>query len=415
MPSDRRGLPINYWKAWGEIEMELASSLEIHEIENNYFLVQHISSQKYVKLGQRETEFLKLIVRTGDLEAAGKEYSGTLTEEERKFMFDKFSEWGFLDQSETSGELTAKPPKKWSFNWRVNDITTIKFLTINPDQWLTSMTPIIRVLLHPIAIAIYLLMIVASGTLLVQDASLQTMPQLTQLGFGSYVLIYLMLLLTTIVHELAHGMVCKHYGGRVSKMGAMLFYFSPAMYCDVSDTYKFKRKRHKLAVLFAGIFSQWLMTSIAILVYYSLLGFHIQVPVLFYYGLANLGISMINMLPLVKLDGYWMLCHGLGIVNLRTKAFQAFFKLLTPWKRHKQDTTGMSGAVQTSMRERSILLIYGFAAVIFTPCFWGWGLYSIQQRLYSFIGVTSFAITVGLAAILLYHAVKFMRAMNKAI
>lgn len=394
--------------------MELANHLEIHEIENNYFLVQHIANQKYVKLGTREVEFLQLLTNEEDLKSAEDQYTGSLTEVERAFLFDKFSEWGFLDRSPIQAD---EQEKKWKFNWKIDDITTIKFLSINPDQWLTSMLPVIRTLLHPIAIVIYTFLILSAGVLLVNDQTILTALSINQLGIGSYITIYIMLLMTTVVHEIAHGMVCKHYGGRVKQMGAMLFYLSPAMFCDVSDTYKFKKKSHKLAVLFAGIYSQWIMTSIALVIYYTLASFQMHIPVLFFYGMANLGLSIINMLPLVKLDGYWMLSHGLGIVNLRTKAFHAFFKLITPWKRNRQskESTTVHGSTSTNWKEQSILLAYGFAAVIFAPFFWGWGLYSIQQRLYSFLGGVSFLITAAIACVLLYHGTKFIIKMNKAV
>jgi len=41
--------------------MSLTSQIEFHEVENNSFLFQHRSSNKYVKMGKREVEFLKLI------------------------------------------------------------------------------------------------------------------------------------------------------------------------------------------------------------------------------------------------------------------------------------------------------------------------------------------------------------------
>lgn len=386
--------------------MELASHLEVHETDSGQYLVQHIASHKYVKLGVRELEFLRLLTQEADLKSAESQYTGSLTDEERSFLYDKFKEWGFLDS--TPAETSGDSQKKWKLNWKIDDITAIKFLSVNPDSWLTSMMPVIRALLHPVAIIFYSLLILSAGMLLVRDETIINGDiSFNQFGFGSYAIIYIMLLLTTVVHEFAHGMVCKYYGGRVKQMGVMLFYLSPAMYCDVSDTYKFKKKRHKLAVLFAGIFSQWIMTSIAFVLYYTLASYQMPIPVLFLYGIANLGLSMINMLPLVKLDGYWMLSHGLGITNLRTKAFQAFFKLLTPWRKSNRGSQ--------SLKERSILLVYGFAAALFTPCFWGWGLYSIQQRMYSFLGATSFVITAGIACVLIYHGAQFMIKMNKAV
>ncbi|KAI7282672.1 hypothetical protein KC345_g3381 [Hortaea werneckii] len=390
--------------------MESITHLEFHETENNYFLVQHIASHRFVKLGARETEFLRFMISAAEGPEAGQEYPGTLTETEREYMTGKFTEWGFLGQSTEAGENPAAV-RKWNWNWKIDDLTTIKFLTVNPDAWLTAIRPVIRRLLHPVALVIYMLIIATAVGMLVNDPTIQALPQL---GAGAYVLIYIMLLLTTVVHECAHGMVCKHYGGRVPRLGAMLFYFSPAMFCDVSDTYTFKKKRHKLAVLFAGIFSQWLTTSIAMIIYYSLNYNGIEVPVLLYYGLANLGLSMVNMLPLVKMDGYWMLSHALGIVNLRSKAFALLFRGILPRKKNVQPAPGIAPG-GTGRKERSILLVYGTLAALFTPCFWGWGLYSIQQRLFSLMGTVSFMITGVLCMVLLYHAAKFAKKLASGV
>ncbi|MFC4098450.1 daptide biosynthesis intramembrane metalloprotease [Paenibacillus xanthanilyticus] len=391
--------------------MALASHIEIHEIENNCFLVQHKFNNKHVKMGRREAEFLQFLTAAmGDQGDEGRAYGGELSGEEQRYLTDKFKEWGFLS-SDPGAEEQAARSGGWRFNWKSGDLTTIKFLTVNPDRWLNRMLPLIRMLLHPASLAGYALLILAAVGLLVRDADLPAVVQTSGLGLWSYAAIYGMLLLTTAVHELAHGMVCKYYGGRVQQMGAMLFYFNLAMFCDVSDTYRFKRKRHKLAVLFAGIFSQWVMSAIGMLTYYALQGFGIDAPLLIYYGIANLGLSFVNMLPLVKLDGYWMLSHGLGIANMRTKAFRAFFQLLG--FRGKPGANAPHAAGPASRRERGILLAYGIAAILFTPCFWVWGLYNVQLRLYDWIGAASLLITAGIAALLLYHLKKFMSTMRQ--
>lgn len=391
--------------------MELASRIEFHEIENNCFLVQHKFNNKHVKMGRREAEFLQFLTAATEAgEDEERAYGGELSEEEQRYLTDKFEEWGFLG-SGPGAEEQGLQSGKWRFNWKSGDMTTIKFLTVNPDRWLSRMLPFIRMLLHPAAIAGYVLLILAAGGLLIRDGDLPAVVQTSGLDVWSYATIYGMLLLTTAVHELAHGMVCKYYGGRVQQMGAMLFYFNLAMFCDVSDTYRFKRKRHKLAVLFAGIFSQWVMSAVGLLTYYALQGFGIDAPLLIYYGIANLGLSFVNMLPLVKLDGYWMLSHGLGIANLRTKAFRAFFQLLGFRGKHGANAPQLSGP--SSKRERSILLAYGIAAILFTPFFWIWGLYNIQLRLYDWMGAASLLITACIAALLLYHLRKFMSTMRQ--
>ena len=68
-------------------------------------------------------------------------------------------------------------------------------------------------------------------------------------GLGSianvegFLLIYITVSIVTIFHELAHGVTCRHFGGRVQDMGFLLMYLLPSFYCNVSDTYLFKNKR----------------------------------------------------------------------------------------------------------------------------------------------------------------------------
>jgi len=50
------------------------------------------------------------------------------------------------------------------------------------------------------------------------------------------------------IHELAHGYTCKYYGGQVHEIGAMLFYFEPAFFCNVNDAWTFPELRARLWV-----------------------------------------------------------------------------------------------------------------------------------------------------------------------
>src|SRR5262249_48393484 len=61
------------------------------------------------------------------------------------------------------------------------------------------------------------------------------------------------LLLTGLLHELGHGLACQHYGGNVTEIGFMLFYYlEPAAYCDTSSSYLITVRRHKMIIQLAG-------------------------------------------------------------------------------------------------------------------------------------------------------------------
>ena len=48
--------------------------------------------------------------------------------------------------------------------------------------------------------------------------------------FESLLLAWLTLFGIVAIHEFAHGLTCKYFGGRVHEMGFMLLYFQPALY-----------------------------------------------------------------------------------------------------------------------------------------------------------------------------------------
>ena len=56
-----------------------------------------------------------------------------------------------------------------------------------------------------------------------------------------------------VLHELAHGFACHHYGGAVTEIGVIFFYYiRPAPYCDTSSSYLFKDRRQQVGVQVAG-------------------------------------------------------------------------------------------------------------------------------------------------------------------
>ncbi|MGC3971504.1 MAG: hypothetical protein QM775_30425 [Pirellulales bacterium] len=40
-----------------------------------------------------------------------------------------------------------------------------------------------------------------------------------------------------VLHELGHGLSCKHFGGRCHELGFMLLCFTPTLYCNVTDSW----------------------------------------------------------------------------------------------------------------------------------------------------------------------------------
>ena len=165
------------------------------------------------------------------------------------------------------------------------------------------------------------------------------------------------------IHELAHGLTLKAFGGEVRQMGFLLFYISPAFYCDVSDSYLLQSKIHRRWVTLSGGYSELFVCSLASFVWYfavpgSLL-YDFSFQVMLFTGISSF---MFNMNPLVKLDGYFLLMDFVGIPDLRENAFEYTGQWIQKnILRRKVEETG-----ELTRRKKRIYLTYAFFASIWT-------------------------------------------------
>jgi putative peptide zinc metalloprotease protein len=124
------------------------------------------------------------------------------------------------------------------------------------------------------------------------------------------------------IHEFGHGLTCRHFGGRVPKMGVMLQYFNPAFFTECSDMVLFDKPSQRLWTIWAGLWIEMLVCAVAtILWYYTAPGSGLNdlcYKVLLFTGLSAL---LFNLNPLIKYDGYFLLCQHLEIEDLSEHSF----------------------------------------------------------------------------------------------
>jgi putative peptide zinc metalloprotease protein len=177
------------------------------------------------------------------------------------------------------------------------------------------------------------------------------------------ILVFLILMTTTgTIHELGHGLTLKHFGGEVRQVGFLLFYLTPAFYCDVSDSYLLTSRKERLWITFAGVYCELILCSIATFVWFfavpGTLIYDFAFQVILFTGISSF---LINMNPLIKLDGYYALMDSLEIPELREESFdyigrkiKGFFGL---------EVEEMEGITR---RKRRIYWIYGVLAILYT-------------------------------------------------
>jgi putative peptide zinc metalloprotease protein len=148
------------------------------------------------------------------------------------------------------------------------------------------------------------------------------------LSVATYLALLGGLVLSTLVHELAHAAALVARGGRPRRLGVMIFYLSPAFFCDVSDAWALPVDQ-RAPVAAAGIVAHLTLGGLASLAGLALSGTTARALVVFVclcylYGL-------LNALPFVKLDGYVALATSLDVPFLRDRARGEFHRWIGGW------------------------------------------------------------------------------------
>lgn len=157
------------------------------------------------------------------------------------------------------------------------------------------------------------------------------------------------------LHECAHGLTCRHFGGRVTEIGVMWRFPMLAPYCKVDDIVLFTPRR-RVATAFAGVF-----VSMLALVPFAVLhgwgpadgGVHDLAGAMLLFGTAT---AAINLVPFLRLDGYHMLGHALNLADLRGDSYRFYGRLL----RH-----GAGAVTGYRPRDRAAYALYGLASAVF--------------------------------------------------
>jgi putative peptide zinc metalloprotease protein len=163
----------------------------------------------------------------------------------------------------------------------------------------------------------------------------------------------LSLLAVTAIHECAHALTVKSYGRSVTRGGFAILNGFPGLFVDTQDIWMEPRYA-RIAVSWAGPYSGFVLAGASGILTFSPPG--AASTFLQIFGLIALAGNAIQLLPLVRLDGYYMLMDWLDIPNLRARSLMFIRHDL--WSRVAQR--------RALSREERILAVFGFSALAYS-------------------------------------------------
>ena len=310
--------------------------------------------------------------------------------------------------------IDRRRKNKWKRLWQFfANILYIKIPIIDPEKMLEGMYPYFRWIYTGWFITFSVGMMVAALTLVASQwttfsaklPEFQSFFNLRTIGY-----FWCSLAIIKIIHEFGHGLTAKHFGGEVHEMGMLFLVLTPALYCDVTDSWLLPSKWKRIWISAAGIYVECFLASIATFVWWNTTEGLLNSLMLATMFICSVNTILFNANPLLRYDGYYVMADWLEIPNLRIKSTQFFTYLF------QEKVLGLEIPVQNYMprSRRGLFVIYAVASYLYR-----WVVtFSILFFLYQFLkpyklGSISAMMAVGslvpMIGMPMYQGLKFLR------
>lgn len=231
-------------------------------------------------------------------------------------------------------QLRGKERRRSEWLRRFANPLAIRLPGFDPQPWLARLQPWVAPLFsRTVAAACVLLGVVAVGMVLVhfddvrrELAVAAQFPELADWPMWIGAIIG-----AKVLHELAHAITCRRYGGECRELGLLLLCGIPCLYCDVTSMWMTPERWKRIAVGAAGLAVEVVLAAGAVLLWrFSEPGlvhsFCLHLAVV-----CSVGTILINANPLLRYDGYFILSDLVGLTNLGEQADAALRGTVSHW------------------------------------------------------------------------------------
>ncbi len=234
---------------------------------------------------------------------------------------------------------------------------SIKLSLFNPNRLLKSIQPATEWLFSSWFFVLWVMTGAYSLACLANNWQQVYASSANVLSSGSWIWLLITWFVLKVVHESAHGVACRKYGGEVPEFGVVFILFAPMAFVNVTSMWRFVNRWQRMVVSAAGMYIELLVAFLAIIVWsqtdgvIASIAFSIMV-------MSSVTTILFNANPLMRFDGYFLLSDLLAIPNLYSKGGQWVSQAT------KQLFFGVPKQIQFQANESVPLAIYGVLAFI---------------------------------------------------
>ena len=181
------------------------------------------------------------------------------------------------------------------------------------------------------------------------------------LTFDGLALYLISLVFLKVCHEFGHAFMAKKFDVKVPTIGVAFLVLFPVLYTDTSGAVDLRERRSKLLIDCGGMIVELALAAIATLLWVFLPDGPLRAIAFTTATLSWVLSVVINLNPLMRFDGYYVLSDLLGVENLQGRSFE-----MAKWKlREVLFKPGKKQPEIVSNRMRVVMIYYAWATWIY--------------------------------------------------
>jgi putative peptide zinc metalloprotease protein len=232
----------------------------------------------------------------------------------------------------------------------------------DPDRFLSAQMRRVAGCFSGVALWMFLALLAIGALLLATNFTEFSHAASMQLSHGRMlILLWIAYPFVKALHEFAHAFAVKAFGGEVHEMGVTMLMLTPVPYVDASASIAFEDKRKRIVVGAAGIVAELLLATLALTLWLLLEPGLVRDAALAVAFIGGVSTLLINGNPLLRFDGYHVLCDAMELPNLAQRS-QRFWQTMV-----KRIALGRAPEAAENVRgsERAWLIAYAPASWLY--------------------------------------------------
>ena len=307
-----------------------------NEHEGLYIVIEDPVRNKFYSVGHKEYRFLSSLNGIATVQSIVESWNGEEPIDEKAAV--KICQWALQSNLIIGDEMdaTARLEKQSEALQRQQLMATfnpisIKFKLFNPNRILSQLTPYCSWFFTKTFFTAWCITGIWGMSCAFEGWDRLTTASVGILSDMRWIWLLIVWAVLKVIHETAHGVACRKYGGEVNEAGILLLLFTPMAYVNVTTSWRFANRWHRIVVAAAGMYIELFVSFLALIVWASVSDGVVSDVCYNIFFMSSVTTILFNANPLMRFDGYYILADSLNVTNMYTKGTKLFGDKLRSW------------------------------------------------------------------------------------